>query len=164
MNNSARHFLIGTLVALYGLGCGVYTFNPRGQLELKSISIELFENQTGEFGFTDRLTDVVIDEFIADGNLRVVSRENSDALLTGVLLRYDRLPHVFDENDQVEQYKVRLGFEITLKKSADLSEIWKETMNPEGVYDAATESEEDGQRRAAEALVEAIINRTTKSW
>jgi hypothetical protein len=37
-------------------------------------------------------------------------------------------------------------------------------MNQQGVYDADTETEEVGQLRAVERLIEDIINRTTKSW
>lgn len=162
--NSLRVIPLSALALLITLGCGVYTFNPKGKLDISSVAVERFENRTGEFGFADRLTDIVIDEFIADGNLKVLSRANADAVLIGVLTRYERLVQVFDENDQVQQYKVRLGFEITLKKASDDTEIWKETMAPEGLYSPLTETEEDGQRRAAEALVEAIINRTTKSW
>lgn len=159
-----RVIFLTALAFLFAFGCGVYTFNPKGKLDISSVAVERFENRTGEFGFADRLTDIVIDEFIADGNLKVLSRANADAVLIGVLTRYERIVQVFDENDQVQQYKVRLGFEITLRKASDDTEIWKETMAPEGLYSPLTETEEDGQRRAAEALVEAIINRTTKSW
>lgn len=37
-------------------------------------------------------------------------------------------------------------------------------MNQEGVFDAVSETEEDGQSRAGARLVEAILNKTTKSW
>jgi hypothetical protein len=57
-----------------------------------------------------------------------------------------------------------MDFDLALKKSADDTEIWLERMNQRGVYSLETETEEDGRRRALEFLVEAIINRTTKSW
>lgn len=151
------------LTLVFSVGC-IYTFNPKGKTDISSISIPPFENMTGEFGFADQLTNLVIDQFISDGNLKVLSIDNAEATLLGVLLSYERLPQVFDENDQVEAYKIRLSVEVTLRKTSDQSEIWKERMTPEGIYAVLDESEEDGQRRAAEALVEAIINRTTQSW
>lgn len=154
---------VAITLSLLSLGC-IYSFTPQGRSNIRSIAVERFEDKTGQFGLADRLTDIVIDEFIADGNLKVVSRENADAVLECVLMDYERLPHVFDENDQVQQYKIRLRLEITLRNPVDESEFWRESMAPEGIYDAGDEVEEDGQRRAAEALVEAILNKTTKSW
>lgn len=147
-----------------GLSGCFYSFRAQGKSDIKSVAVERFENETAEFGLGDRLTDILIDQFIADGNLKVVSARNADVIITGVLTGYERLPHVFDENDRVQQYKVRFRFRITLTRVSDQSELWSELMSPEGIYDANSELEEDGQRLAAEALVEAILNRTTKSW
>ena len=152
------------LVTLIAAGCGVYSFNPKGKSSLKTIAIEPFENKTAEFGFTDRLTEIVTDAFIRDGNLKVVPSTSADAVLIGTLLSYGRAPLRFDENDQVAEYKVRLEFEVILRNPKDQSDILKDRFLQEASYDAVTETEEDGQRRAGEKLVEAILNRTTKSW
>jgi len=151
-------------VLLLSAGCGVYTFNPKGKSSIKSIAIERFENQTLEHGLADQMTDIVIDAFISDGNLKVVSLENADAVLSGVLTRYERKPYQYDQNDVVESYYVDMNFDITLKNPRDDSEIWKERMSQRGIYMVDEETEEDGRQRAIELLVEAIINKTTKSW
>jgi hypothetical protein len=155
--------VLSALVLLMA-GCGVYTFNPSGKSELQTISVETFRNDTRELGLADRVTESVIDALIADGNLKVVASDGADAILVGVLTGYERVVNLFDENDQVQSYKVRMNFMISLVNPEDQSEIWKEAMPQEGIYDAASEVEEDGQRRAAERLVDAIINKTTKSW
>jgi hypothetical protein len=152
------------LVFLLSAGCGVYTFNPKGKSSINSITIERFENQTPEYGLADQMTDVVIDAFIADGNMKVVSLENADAVLSGVLTRYERKPYEYDQSDVVESYYVDMDFEITLKNPRDDSEIWKEKMTQRGVYAVDSETEEDGRQKAIELLVEAVINKTTKSW
>ena len=145
-------------------GCGVYTFNPHGKSDITNISIEPFANETNEFGLADRLTELVIDAFITDGTLKIVPLDNAEAFLVGVLTGYQRLPHKFDENDQVEEYKILLDVEIALKNAGDDSEKWKERLTFEGIYNANDETEEDGQVRASERLVEAVLNKTTKSW
>ena len=146
------------------LGCGVYTFNPRGKSDIKSIAIERFENNTAEYGLEDRMTDQIIDAFISDGNLKVVPNENADALLSGTLTNYERKPYRYDENDQVESYAIRMLFDIQLKNPEDESEIWRESMSQEGVYLVDSETEEDGQQRAISRLIESVINKTTKNW
>lgn len=152
------------VLALLAAGCGVYTFNPGGKSNLQSIAIVPFENQTSQYELTDRLTEIVIDAFISDGNLKVVGESNADALLEGTLTRYQRLPHEFDENDQVQQYRVVMTVRAVLKKPQDESEIWNETFNLEGIYDAVEGTEEDGQQLAGLQLVEAVLNKATKSW
>ncbi|MFH2048549.1 MAG: LPS assembly lipoprotein LptE, partial [bacterium] len=110
------------------------------------------------------MTDDVIDALIADGNLNVVSIENADAVLTGELVRYERKPYQFTENDVVTTYSVIMDFEIVLKKADSDAEIWKERISQTGTYLVDSETEEDGQQKAIGFLVEAIINKTTKSW
>lgn len=149
---------------LLSAGCGVYSFRPSSKSEIGSLAIERFENKSTELGLTDRMTDLVIDAFIADGSIKIVTHENAETLLKGVLLSYSRRPKTFDVNDQVQEYEVSMIFEITLKNPADGTEIWKENMNQTGIYDVLEETEEIGQDKAIELLVEAIINRTTKSW
>ncbi|UCE25018.1 MAG: hypothetical protein JSU74_02920 [Candidatus Zixiibacteriota bacterium] len=156
--------VFSVMILLLANGCGVYTFSPKGKSDIKSVAVERFENETAEYGLEDRMTDQIIDALIADGTLKVVNREYADAYLNGILTRYERKPYGFDENDQVETYAVTMGFDILLKNPTDESEIWKERMDQIGVYNIDTETEEDGQQKAIDLLIEAIINKTTKSW
>lgn len=162
MKSSLTVFLVVVLIAISS--CGVYTFNPSGKSTITSIAIERFGNQTPEFGLADRMTDDVIDAFIADGSMKVVSAENAEAILVGSLIRYERLPQEFTPEDEVISYAVTMDFDIVLKNSDDDSEIWKERISQIGIYKVDGETEEDGQQTAIGLLVEAIINKTTKSW
>nr|MBN2277454.1 hypothetical protein [candidate division Zixibacteria bacterium] len=145
-------------------GCGIYSFNPGGKSSIKTISVAQFENKTIESGLANRMTDLVVDAFIADGNLKIASEDNADANLFGTLLNYKRDPYTYDEADNVSQYVVRLTFDVLLQKRESGEEIWKEVILSEGVYNVDSQTEEDGQVLAAGKLVEDIINRTTKSW
>jgi len=89
------------LLIFISLSCGVYTLNPKGKSDISTVAVERFTNTTPEFGLADRMTDDVIDALIADGNLNVVSIENADAVLTGELVRYERKPYEYTENDFV---------------------------------------------------------------
>ena len=165
LNSMIRFLALGVLLLPIILtGCGVYTFSPKGESDIKSIAVERFENQTAEYGLEDRMTDQIIDAFIADGTLKVLSPEYADALLLGTLTSYLRKPHGYDENDRVETYAVTMVFDITLRNPADDTEIWKEKVSQIGIYDLETQTEEDGQQEAIDLLIEAIINKTTKSW
>jgi hypothetical protein len=161
-----RNTIFGLIIALSAVslsGC-FYSFNPKGKLDISSVAIERFQNNTAEFGIEDQMTDAVIDAFIADGTMRVLPKEQAEAILEGTLLRYNHKPYEYDESDQVKSYVVEMDFDIHLKKPADNSDFWNETMSQRGVYDLLTETEEDARLKAIDLLVEAIINRTTKSW
>lgn len=145
-------------------GCGVYTFRPKGSSEYKTIAVTRFENETGQFGLTDRLTDVIVDALISDGTYRVVPVETAETILSGLLVRYERLVNQFDDNDNVLEYKVVMEFDVALKKAADGTDIWKDRLVQEGIYDAASETEEDGQERAGQQLVATVLSKTTKTW
>ena len=144
-------------------GCGVYSFSPGGKSSIKTIAVRQFENETIEVGLSDRLTDLVVDALLADGNLKVVSESDADAVLIGTLANYERKPYTYDESDNVTQYVVKLVFDITLQGEAE-KEIWRERFYNEGIYNADEQTEEEGQALAADKLVVDIINRTTKSW
>lgn len=144
--------------------CGVYTFNPRGKSDISTIAVEPFENQTPQYGLADLMTEAVVDAFIADGSMKVVAPDVAQALLVATLTRYERVAYEFNQSDQVSRYKVVVGVDVALKKPADRSDIWTIQLTLDGVYDAETQTEEDGQRVAGEQLVEAVLNKTTKSW
>ncbi len=153
--------LIGiTLVS----SCGVYTFSPKGKSEISSIYVDRFENQTPEFGLASRMTDDIIDALLDDGTLKVVAAENAEAILTGALVQYERRPYEFTETEEVISYAVTMAFEIELKEGDSDSEIWKERISQQGIYNVDTETEEDGQQKAIVLLVESIINKMTKGW
>lgn len=150
-------------VLLLLIGC--YTFNPAGKSSIQSIAIERFDNKTTEYDLADRMTDLVIDEFLADGTMKVVSVENADAVLVGVLTGYLRNPFKYDESGVVSSYSVTLTFDVLLQNPNDNdSEIWRETMVQEGIYNVDSQTEQDGQDEAVQSLIVEIINRTTKSW
>ena len=150
-------------VLLLLVGC--YTFNPAGKSDIQAIAIERFDNKTTEYDLADRMTDLVIDEFLADGTMKVVSIENADAVLVGVLTGYLRKPYEYDDAGVVISYSVTLTFDLLLKNPNDNdAEIWREIMVQEGVYDVAGQTEQDAQNEAVELLIVKIINHTTKSW
>ncbi len=155
--------MTATLALLFLSGC--YTFNPAGKSSVQAIAVERFENKTTEYELADRMTDLVIDAFLADGTMKVVSMENADAVLVGTLTGYVRKPFEYDENGVVKSYSVTMNFDITLKNPRDNdSEIWREIMEQEGVYSVDNETEQDGQNKAVNRLIVDIINKTTKSW
>jgi hypothetical protein len=156
---------LAILLALSALaGCGVYTFNPSGQSDFETMAVQRFQNETAELELADRITDLVIDALIADGTFDVVPENQAEVVLTGTLTNYERKAFEYDQNDNVQSWRVVMDFRITLMDSSDESEILSDLVSQQGVYNVDTETEEDAQEEAVDRLVEQILTRTTKSW
>lgn len=163
MRRSAVLCLLAVGVVGSMAGC-IYTFNPKGKSDIKTLAVEPFDNRTSEYGLSDRLTTIVIDAFIKDGSMRIVPADKADAIIHGVLTGYERQVVTFDTTDQVSQYRVVLTCEVSLKTTKNDSTLWTQSMIQEGVYSAANETEEQGQQRAGEHLVAAVLTKATKDW
>jgi hypothetical protein len=144
-------------------GCGVYSFSGKMGSGIETVAVPVFDNQTVEFGIAEDISAGVIDRFVADNTLKVVARSRADAVLEGTVTQYDRAAYTYDENDQVQEYKVNISVDIRLIK-ADGSVVWEENgLSSYGIYDAAA-SEEEGQSKAIGKIAEDIVNRTVRDW
>ena len=135
---------------------------------IRTVAIPTAENETSEVDVGQRLSDRVTDAFLADGRLRVVDEESSDALL---LLRVQRLedePFTFTVTEVTEQYRFRLFTSAVLERAEDGSELLDlGSLVGWGTYDAAL-SEGEGRDPAVDTamdmIIEEIVDRTTASW
>ncbi len=149
--------------ALIHSGCGVYSFSGSVGSSIKTIAVPIFENETVEYAIAEDLSAGVIDGFVADNTLKVVGRSKADAILEGKVTRYERVAYTYDENDQVQEYKVNITVSARLTKK-DGGTIWEEpALSAYGIY-KADEEEETGQARAIEKIAEDIVNKTVRDW
>lgn len=156
--------ILAVTVAVVVSGCGVYSFSGSMGSGIKSIAVPVFENKSLEYGISDELTSGVIDRFVTDNTLKVLPRSKADAVLEGLVNRYERVAYTFDENDQVQEYKVNISVSVKLIRS-DGSSMWEEqAMIAYGIYKADEEAEEDGKTRAIEKIAEDIVNKTIRDW
>ena len=165
LSNKAFISLILLIPLFLLFNCGYYSFSGSGLKGIKSVAVPLFEDQTQEYGLRESLTQMVVDAYIQDNNLKVVNQKNSDSILYGTITAYLREAHTFDENENVKEYKIRIFVKVTLEETQKKKIIWEED-NLEGwaIYSAVDETEDDGKEKALEKLAEDIVNRTVKGW
>jgi outer membrane lipopolysaccharide assembly protein LptE/RlpB len=159
----AKATIVGITCALFFSGCGVYSFSGSVGSSIKTIAVPILENETVEYAIAEDLSTGVIDGFVTDNTLKVVGRSKADAILEGTVTKYERIAYTYDENDQVQEYKVNITVSVRLAKK-DGGSIWEETaLSAYGIY-KAEEEEETGQDRAIEKIAEDIVNRTVRDW
>jgi hypothetical protein len=156
--------LAGCIAALMLGGCGVYSFSGSMSSGLESVAVPVFENESVEYGIAEDLTSGIIERFVSDNTLKVIPRSKADAVIDGVILRYERVAYTYNENDEVQEYKVNIVAKVRLNKS-DGGLVWEdESLSGYGIYKADGESEEEGKSRAIARIAEDIVNRTVKDW
>jgi hypothetical protein len=156
--------VIAVAISTLVVGCGVYSFSSSTLGGIKTIAVPQFENKSLQYGIQEELTSQVIDNFIADNTLKVVSQSDADAVLRGVVTNYERTYYTYDKNDNVSSYRVNITVDFTLEKKDGKVVLERKGMTDFGIYDAAGETEQDGQVRAINKLAQDIVDETTKSW
>lgn len=152
----AAAFLVG--------GCGVYSFSSSSLGGIKTVAVPQFENSSLEYGIQENLTAEVIERFIQDNTLKVVSIDEADAVLRGEITNYERVYYTYDKNDNVSEYKVNILVDFVLEKKDGKVVLEKKGLLGFGVYSATADTEDEGKQRALDKLAQDIVDQTTKTW
>mgnify|MGYP001586375907 FL=1 len=132
-NNNSIIILAILLMAMSSCG---YRLSGKGSLVpegAKTIAVPAFINNTNEPYVDLEVTKAVVDEFIADGRLRIVDVEAADLALRGTVVKYEVAALSFTANAFVQQYKVRIVVNATLEDLRAKKTLWREN-NIEAVF------------------------------
>jgi TolB-like protein len=152
-------------LSLAAAGCGVYSTSARLPTHLTTVHIETFENETSEFLLPQQINEGLVNRFQEEGDLRVTSSPSADAFLEGTILDYREEPLAYVGGGDVLQRKVRIFVRVRFIDQVRGEVLWEtERMERWAVYDAETEEEEDGIRRAVDKLAEDVISQALKGW
>ncbi len=153
-----------TLLCAFLVGCGVYSFSSSSLGGVKTISVPEFDNKSLQYGLQQDLTQKLIDRFIQDNTLKVVAAADADAILRGEVVRYERVAYTYDKGDNVSEYKVNIYVNFVLERKGGKVLLERQNLLGWGVYEAASETEDDGRLEAIDKLARDIVDETTKSW
>ena len=108
--------------------CG-YRLSGKGSLVpegARTIAVPAFINSTNEPYVDLEVTKAVVDEFIADGRLRIVDVEAADLALRGIVVNYEVTALSFTADSFAQQYKVRIVVNASLEDLRAKKTLWKE--------------------------------------
>ncbi|OGW53614.1 MAG: hypothetical protein A2Z46_00840 [Nitrospirae bacterium RBG_19FT_COMBO_55_12] len=128
--NGRPSSLVMVLLALSILltSCG-YRLGGAGGLVpegARSISVPVFINGTHEPYVDTEVTKAVVNEFLADGRLQIVSLESADLVLRGKITKYEVTPLSYTVNSYVQQYKAGLTVDVSLEDLRSKKVLWQE--------------------------------------
>jgi len=106
--------LAGLLIAVLLGGCG-YTVNGTLPPHIKTVAVPIFENRTPEPAIEGLITRAVVEAFSTNGRLKVVSRDQADAVLDGVITGYNVSSIAFDKDANVRQYRLLVTLTLRMR-------------------------------------------------
>ncbi len=162
--------LAPSAAALALIGCGVYTFTGGGGLpgHIDSVAILPFDNETTQFTLTQELTQALQDDFPGRLGLDFADESTADAVLRGIITRYDERAVNFQADPggpQIFQRRVDITVSVELYDRKEDRVIWKSpALSASGEYLPDSQSEEAGRQLAIENLVQKIIDGAQSQW
>ena len=161
-------YLIGfaIILSLISSSCWVYTFTPSVAGGANSIAIAAIDNSTAEYGLEDLLIDGLITEFERDNTLKVVPESQADLVLSGAIKRYEHEPYTYDQTETVTEYACRFTLQIRIGYTDSEKILWEDPgLTDFGLYSPGDgETQADGNQRAADKIINEIMNRTVRGW
>jgi outer membrane lipopolysaccharide assembly protein LptE/RlpB len=164
-----RALALGLLAAAVA-GCG-YSFHGNLPDHIQTVAVPVFANKTGEPRIESLLTNGVVEAFSTNGRLRVVKREDADAVLEGEVIGYSVQSISYDSQANVRQYRLTVTLNLKLldmKKSTVLFEEHSLSEKADfQVMNAVSQTisvEETAVRTAATEIGRAIVSLTVNRF
>jgi hypothetical protein len=108
------------LILLLLTACAGYRLGPTGgqTAGARSIQINPFLNQTIEPRLSDALTHALRKQIQQDGTFRLNTADDGDIILTGAIIKYDRLPIALRSRDALtpSDYRITITARITARE------------------------------------------------
>lgn len=177
--------LLAVSFAVSLAGCG-YATHTTAYKKATKIFIKPFENKVDlniEREYSDRnpyrlyragmetkITDAIINRFLVDGYLKVVSRQDdADLILSGALTNYDKQPLRFDQrSENVDEYRANIIVDMSLENVPKGKTAWAEKefvgffeYNQTGPNSV---SEDTAITNAIADLAKRVVERTVEDW
>ncbi len=113
-------FVFSCLAALMLTGCAGYQLGPTNGTKAgeRSIEVQFFQNKTGEPRLIEAVTQQLRKTLQQDGTYKLDTRGESDVVVTGTLIRYDRGGVTFQPSDirTVRDYNVTVTAHVIARE------------------------------------------------
>lgn len=155
-------------------GCG-YTNKTRLPENIKTIHVDTvgFDIPTKDIyayepGLEIKITNAIIRRLEQDGNLKVVPREEADAILVAKLTRFDQEGVRFNIIERVTEYRLFITLDMQLLNGKNDAVIWGEpTFTGDTEYfvtDVRSVGRSEAAERAIERLARNVVDRIVEDW
>lgn len=167
-----KKYLFLTVVFLVACASDNIVYRPAQQIlpnHIKSIAVRNFSNKSQQFGLEERLTLKVIDEFLKDGQYKIVPESEADGVLSGEITHYILTPIQYDQNMVAVVYKLNVIVGVRFLDRKRNSYLWEEpALQTTKIYSASTMpgglTEEQARDQIWDVLSREIVKRTVEGF
>jgi outer membrane lipopolysaccharide assembly protein LptE/RlpB len=127
MRNENIRSIVLLAVLMLASSCGYHLSGTGGVVPegTRFIAVPVFINGTNEPYVDVEVTQAVVQEFLNDGRLKVVSPEEAELVLHGKVTKYEVQPLSFTAYSHVQQYKVNLTVDASLEDLRTKKVLWQ---------------------------------------
>jgi hypothetical protein len=155
-------------------GCG-YTQKATLPEGVKTIHVETVINKIPieniyayQPGLEMSITKAIIRRLITDGNLKVVARDEADAILETKLIRFEQEGLRYNSLEAVEEFRLYIVVELRLVNAKTGQVIWEEpNFSGDAEYFVSairSIGREEAARRGIERLARNVVDRIVEDW
>ncbi len=157
-------FLLGGFLALGLAGCARYRVGPTNGLTAgeKSVQVNFFQNKTQEPRLIEAVNLALRKNIQKDGTYRLNTRDESDIILSGEIVRFDRSPLSFQAADivTVRDYTLSLTAKITARERRSGKVIMEREISGRTTIRAGTDLS-SAERQAVPLLADDLAKNAT---
>lgn len=128
MQSKGVRVIISLVLVLLVSSCGYHLSGTGGIVPegVRTISVPVFFNATKEPYVDVEVTQAVVEEFMTDGRLKVVSLEEAELALRGKVVKYEVTPLSYNPQAYVQQYRVHIVVDASLEDLRSKRVLWQE--------------------------------------
>ena len=118
-------------------------------------------------GLEVEITNAVINRFIFDGQLKVVSADKADATLSATLVDYRRDALRYSKSEDVQESRLSIVIDATLIQKSDNKVLWKERLTGDTSFFLSgprAVSEDEAAAKAVDDLARRMVENTVEYW
>jgi hypothetical protein len=119
------------ILCLATVGCGYHFAGTGGQApgDIKSIAVDVLQNNTAEIGLESVFTNAILNEFIRWKRLPIKPRKEADGVLGGSIaeIKIREVSHV--DSTRTLTSRVTITLKLTLKRVETDEILWKKTLS-----------------------------------
>lgn len=161
---------VGLLLALSGASCN-YSFRAGSfpPEHIRTIAIELFENQTNRFELSAELYDQLLTNLPSALGIRTAGADIADAVVRGSITRFDVVTPNYTagaagQAAQVVQRQVSIAVSVEIIDLVENVILWESSsLAAQGEF-AEGAPELEGRSEAIELLVQRIVDGAQSNW
>jgi hypothetical protein len=167
----------GALVALAGAavlvlatsGCA-YTVSTGIPSHIRTVAVPAFANASVQYTLGQELADAVIDRFVRDNHLRVVSQREANSVIEGKVLEYRNDVFGYNTSAQAQEYRVGVRVEVRFKDLVKNRDLWNDVLIKTENYSAVATpgrpavTEDQARQDLVGKVADEVLSRTVSRW